>query len=156
SPGGGGEAGAADATLSAGRGMALEGLGRHDEADAEFARAFASSPEGPASSADRTRLLWTYGFAVSTRLPSRAEASFREVLRRDARHPQALYGLAMLAMKGGRLEEAVACFDRAVEAAPDFIEARRYRAIALARRSAWEPAGRDIHWCLDRDPDSGE
>ena len=148
--GGGGE----DAALSAGRGMALEGLGRHGEADAEFARAFTAV--NAASGAERTRLLWTYGFAVSARLPSKAHDAFQEVLRRDARHPQALYGLAMLSMTQGRLKETVAFFDRAVQAAPDFVEARRYRSIALARSSAWEQASRDIHWCLEREPGSGE
>ena len=73
-----------------------------------------------------------------------------------AQHPQALYGLAMLSMTQGCLEEAVAYFDRAVQAAPDFVEARRYRSIALARSSAWERASRDIHWCLEREPGSGD
>jgi Flp pilus assembly protein TadD len=153
-PGAGGEVN--DTTLSAARGLALEGLGRHEEADAGFARAFALSAKGPTSDADRARLLWTYGFAVSARLPSKAEESFQQVLQQDARHPQALYGLAMLAMTRGRLEEAIAFFNRAVQAAPDLVEARRYRAIALARCSAWEQASRDIHWCLDREPGSGE
>ena len=147
---GGGE----DATLSAGCGMALEGLGRHGEADAEFARSLTA--ESSVSAAARIRLLWTYGFAVSTRLPSKAHDAFQEVLRQDSRHPQALYGLAMLSMTQGRLEEAVSFFDRAVQAAPDFVEARRYRSIALARSSAWGKASRDIHWCLEREPGSGE
>jgi serine/threonine protein kinase/Flp pilus assembly protein TadD len=144
-----------DATLCAGCGMALEGLGRYGEADAEFARAFAAS-ERPAPGAERARLLWTYGFAVSARLPSRARAAFQEVLLGDPRHPQALYGMAMLSMSEDHLEEAIGFFNRAVQAAPDFVEARRYRAIALARSSAWEPASRDIHWCLEREPGSGE
>jgi serine/threonine protein kinase/Flp pilus assembly protein TadD len=143
-----------DAALAAGRGMALEGLGRHGEADAVFARAFTAV--GPAPGAARTRLLWTYGFAVSARLPSKARAAFQEVLEGDARHPQALYGLAMLAMTDGRNQEAIALLNRALQAAPDFVEARRYRAVALARCSAWEQAGRDIRWCLDREPTMGE
>jgi serine/threonine protein kinase/Tfp pilus assembly protein PilF len=145
-----------DSTLSAGRAMALEGLGRHEEADAEFARAFALAAGSHGSTADRTRLLWTYAFAVSARLPAQAEASFREVLSHEERHPQALYGLAMLAMTRGRLDESIGFFDRAVQAAPELVEARRYRAIALARVAAWEKASHDIHWCLDREPNSGE
>src|SRR5437899_998608 len=62
----------------------------------------------------------------------------------------------MLSMTRGRTDESVALFDRAVRAAPDFVEARRYRAVALARSASWEQAGRDIHWCLERDPGSGE
>jgi tetratricopeptide (TPR) repeat protein len=146
--------GGADATLLAGRGMALEGLGRHKEADVEFARAFSS--DGLSSGAERTRLLWTYGFAVSARLPAKAHAAFQEVLLREPRHPQALYGLAMLSMAQGRLEEAIGCFNRALQASPDFVEARRYRSVALARSSAWEQASRDIRWCLERNPGSGD
>jgi serine/threonine protein kinase/Tfp pilus assembly protein PilF len=145
---------AEDAALSAGRGMALEGLGQHEQADAVFARAFTAV--GSAPCAARTRLLWTYGFAVSARLPAQARAAFQEVLEGDARHPQALYGLAMLAMSDGRNQETIALLNRAVQAAPDFVEARRYRAVALARCSAWEQASRDIRWCLDREPTVGE
>ena len=45
---------------------------------------------------------------------------------------------------------------QALEAAPGFIEARRYRAVVLARQGEWERATRDINWCLDREPGSGE
>ena len=65
-------------------------------------------PSGPPPARSGTRLLWTYGFAVSARLPAKAREAFEEVLRQDPRHPQALYGLAMLAMTEGRLDEAVA------------------------------------------------
>jgi tetratricopeptide (TPR) repeat protein len=149
-----GSGGREDAALSAGLGMALEGLGRHAQADARFARAFAAV--GPAAGAARTRLLWAYGFAVAGRLPAKARDAFQEVLQGDARHRQALYGLAMLAMSEGRNQEAVALLNRAVQTAPDFVEARRYRAAALARCSAWEQASRDIRWCLDREPGAGE
>ncbi len=142
-----------DASLYAGRGLALEALGRHAEADAAFRRAFAMAPyPDPA----RIRLDWTYGFAVSARLPERARAAFDEVLRIDHRHPQALYGRAMLAMGGGDLDTALSFFDRALEADPGFIEARRYRAVLLSRRSDWDRAARDINRCLDREPGSGE
>jgi hypothetical protein len=62
----------------------------------------------------------------------------------------------MLAMNGGDLASALRFFNRAVEANPGFIEARRYRAVVLARRGEWDPATRDINWCLDREPRSGE
>lgn len=128
-----------DASLYAGRGLALEALGRHAEADAAFRRAFAMAPyPDPA----RIRLDWTYGFAVSARLPERARAAFDEVLRIDHRHPQALYGRAMLAMGGGDLDTALSFFDRALEADPGFIEARRYRAVLLSRRGDWDRAVR--------------
>ena len=143
-----------DSTLSAGIGMALEGLRRHKEADAAFERVFAD--ESTSAAPERVRLLWTYGFAISERLPSKADAAFREVLRMEPSQPQALYGLAMLAMSAGRDSEALTFFDKAVKVAPDFVEARRYRAIVLARAAAWEQASRDIHWCLEREPTSGD
>jgi tetratricopeptide (TPR) repeat protein len=142
-----------DGSLMAGRGLALEGLGRHAEADAAFERSFAMAPDPDPS---RIRLKWTYGFAVSARLPDRAKAAFDEVLDRDPRHPQALYGRAMLAMSDGDLAAALRFFSRAIEANPGFLEARRYRAVVLARRGEWDPATRDINWCLEREPRSGE
>ena len=145
--------GPGDASLAAGRGLALEGLGRHAEADAAFREAFALAPETDPA---RLRLKWTYGFAVSARLPGPAQSAFDEVLRRDPRHPQALYGRAMLAMNRGDLASALRFFDRALEAHPGFIEARRYRAVVLSRRGDWDRATRDINWCLDREPGSGE
>ena len=93
---------------------------------------------------------------MSARLPEQAQAAFDEVLRQDPRHPQALYGRAMLAMNRGDLASALRFFDRAVEANPGFVEARRYRAVVLSRQGDWDPATRDINWCLDRDPRSGE
>jgi tetratricopeptide (TPR) repeat protein len=145
--------GAEDAALVAGRGLALEGLGRHADADAAFRQAFALAPQADPAS---LRLRWTYGFAVSARLPEQAQAAFDEVLRQDPRHPQALYGRAMLAMNRGDLAPALRFFDRALEASPGFIEARRYRAVVLSRQRDWDRATRDINWCLDREPGSGE
>ncbi len=145
--------GPGDASLAAGRGLALEGLGRHAEADAAFREAFALAPDPDPA---RIRLKWTYGFAVSARLPGAAQAAFDEVLRQDPRHPQALYGRAMLAMNRGDLAAALRFFDRALEANPGFIEARRYRAVLLSRRGEWDRATRDINWCLEREPGSGD
>ena len=52
--------GKASASLHAGRGIALEALGRHVEADAAFRDAFALAPAGDPA---HLRLRWTYGFA---------------------------------------------------------------------------------------------
>jgi tetratricopeptide (TPR) repeat protein len=61
----------------------------------------------------------------------------------------------MLAMNGGDLALGLRFFDKALEADPGFIEARRYRAVLLSRRGDWDRATRDINWCLDREPGSG-
>jgi eukaryotic-like serine/threonine-protein kinase len=141
------------ASLHAGRGMALEALGRHAEAEAAFRDAFGLAPAGDPA---HLRLRWTYGFAISSRLPDAARAAFDDVLQNDPRHPQSLYGRAMLAMERGENDEALRFLDRAIEASPAFVQARCYRAVLHARRGAWEPASRDMNWCLERDPRSGE
>jgi tetratricopeptide (TPR) repeat protein len=137
-----------DPSVRAGRGISLEGLGRHKGADAEFQAALERATPGP----ERDRLLWAYGFAVSDRLPGRAGAAFEEVLRREPNQPQARYGCAMLAMRAGRLDEALEAFNLALKADPGFTEARRYRAIVLARRGDWMQAGQEINRCLEREP----
>lgn len=62
----------------------------------------------------------------------------------------------MLTMNRGQLDTALRFFDQALEAAPGFIEARRYRAVVLARQGGWKRTTRNINWCLDREPGSGE
>ncbi|AGA30724.1 protein kinase domain-containing protein [Singulisphaera acidiphila] len=141
------------AVIHAGRGIALEALGRHTEADAEFREAFDRAAPGPGP--ERTRFLWTYGFAVADRIPEAAMAAFDEVLRHEPRHPQALYGRAMLAMRGGQLASALADFNRALETDPRFTQARQSRAVVLARLNDPERANRDVDWCLEHDPGSG-
>jgi tetratricopeptide (TPR) repeat protein len=47
-----------------------------------------------------------------------AEAAYREVLERDARHPPALRGLAQIARRQGRWDEAVQRLSAAAQAAP--------------------------------------
>ena len=72
----------------------------------------------------------------------------------DPRNFQALYGRAMLAMSQGKNAEAIGGFDQALAATPGRIEARRYRAIALARQGEWERATQEINWCLEHEPRS--
>jgi eukaryotic-like serine/threonine-protein kinase len=143
---------AEDPIVSAGRGVALEGLGRHPEADAAFHDAFARTEYHPAST--RARLAWAYGFAISARDPERALAAFEDALRHEPRNARAFYGRAMIAMGRGKDAEALRDFDRAIEADPGRMEARRYRAILLARRGDWDPATREINRCLEREPRS--
>ena len=85
--------------VSAGRGVALEGLGRRVEADAAFDDVFSQTHELPAST--RARLAWAYGFAISTRDPEKALKAFDDALRQDPRNAQAFYGRAMIAMGRG-------------------------------------------------------
>jgi tetratricopeptide (TPR) repeat protein len=142
-----------DAFLHAGRGQALELLHRPQEADEAFRKA-ASRAQG-ASDVVRTRLGWVYGFAVAHRLPDKARAAFDDILRRHPKHPQALYGVAILLVEQGLSEEALPLFTRAAEADPAFVDARRGRAVLLARKGQLARAKEDINWCLEKDPSEG-
>ncbi len=142
-----------DAELYLGMGVALEGLLRFSEADAAFQKAYAKSEAAPPST--RTYLSWVYGFAVSRRLPDKARQAFEEILRHDPRHPQALYGQGMGFAEDGRENAAIASFDQAIDAAPTFLEPRRFRAILLARQGELDRASQDINWCLEKEPTNG-
>ena len=77
---------------------------------------------------------------------------------RDAEDPdnvQSLYGLAMLAMNTDESTRALEFFDRALTANPEFLEARRYRAILLARLGRLDQASQDINRCLEKEPSVG-
>jgi serine/threonine protein kinase/Tfp pilus assembly protein PilF len=139
------------AVVHAGKGIALEALGRHAEADAAFREAFAR----PAPEAVRTRISWIYGFTGSGRLPEKALKAFDEVLQRQPRHPQALYGRAMILAGRGQEQEAIGLFAQAIQADPGLVEARRFRAILLARAGNFTEASQDINWCLEREPQGG-
>jgi tetratricopeptide (TPR) repeat protein len=144
-----GALGAGDPSISAGRGIALEGLGRHDEADRAFTDCFARA--GPLAASTRSRLAWSYGFAISARDPDRAQAAFNDALLLDPKSSQALYGRAMLAMSRDRPADAIRDFESALKADPSRIEARRYLAVTLARQGAWQRATEEINRCLERD-----
>lgn len=139
-----------DAFLHAYRGTALERLGRTREADAAFRIAFVRALASPREVRQGVR--WCYGFAISRRLPEEAREAFEDVLRENPKHPQALYGLAMLAVDAGKLPEAINYFTRAIDASSRFTEARRYRAILQARLGKFDEAEKDIDWLLERHP----
>jgi hypothetical protein len=61
----------------------------------------------------------------------------------------------MLLMEQGSGPEALAWFNRAVAADTAFVEARRFRAVLLARLRDFGPASQDINWCLEREPEAG-
>lgn len=147
------EFGRSDATLYASCGMALEGLGRHEEADAAFKMAFAQA--GRLVGAERVRLGWAYGFSISARLPEEARLAFLETLAEETDNQQALYGLAMLSMNQSDNAAALSYFNQALEAHPEFMEARRYRAILLARIGLLDRASEDINYCLEKEPTVG-
>jgi tetratricopeptide (TPR) repeat protein len=142
-----------DALLHLGRGGALEELGQPEQADAAFALALDKLRALPADK--QSALLLRYGFAVYKRLPDAADAAFARVLTRQAHHPHALYGRAMVLVERKQESAAIACFDKALASRPAFVEARRSRAILLARRGNLAEAQDDINRCLEQDSRSG-
>ncbi len=142
-----------EALRSLHEGLALEGLGRHAEADAAFATARVGADS--ATPEARKVILCRYGSAVLRRLPEQAAGAFAAVLKDDPEDPYALYGQGALLALRGESAAALARLDRAVEALPDGLEARRLRAVLLARKGQTEAALRDINFCLAREPSSG-
>src|SRR5262249_21487890 len=67
----------------------------------------------------------------------------------------ALYGQALIAVQRGHTEEAIGFLDRALGVAPDWMEARRHRAIQLARAGRFPEAFQAINACLAREPEVG-
>jgi tetratricopeptide (TPR) repeat protein len=96
-----------------------------------------------------------YGFAVAARLPEEARDAFDAVLDEEPENAQALYGCAMLLDGQGKGAEALRYFDKALEVNTEFGEARRFRAVLLARLGQIRKAAEDIQKCLDKEPTSG-
>ena len=145
--------GKSDATLIVSRGVALEALGRYEEANVAFETAVSEAERLPA--VIRRRILWASAFAISSRRPAEAQAAFERVIAEDPENVQSLYGLAMLAMNTDESTRALEFFDRALTGNPEFLEARRYRAILLARLGRLDQASQDINRCLEKEPSVG-
>jgi serine/threonine protein kinase/tetratricopeptide (TPR) repeat protein len=145
-----------DAALLAARAFSLDALDRTAEAEADFHAAFQKLPHASPETRGRIRLV--YGFAKADNHPAEAMRSFQDVLDDSAcqvEHARAHYGLAMIHVRQDRLATGQTHFDRALDLAPDFAEARRYRAICQARQKNWSAAFQDIAWCVNRSERTG-
>ena len=108
----------------------------------------------PAACAPRPALGWP-GLMASPSPPATREGPRglrRGPAARPARCPRRSTACAMLAMARGEDATALRDFDRALEADPGQIEARRYRAIVLARRGDWDAATREINRAWSASP----
>lgn len=142
-----------DAAIQAGRGMALEGLGRSSDADRAFERALALLPAAPEKL--RPRILLEYASAIGRRRPQSARKAYETVLREHPRNADAFYGLSMVAAEADNLDDAIGCLDRCLAVAPDRKDAVLGRAILLARAGRFPEAIPVVDRCLDRDPNDG-
>jgi serine/threonine protein kinase/tetratricopeptide (TPR) repeat protein len=146
-----------DLALHSGCAAALEALGRPEESDAAWARAFARSEQdhGDGGASRRRALRLQYGFAVWQRLPSKAWEAFAQVLHQEPENKQALYGQALLARVREDFDTALERLNRAIEQDHDFIDALRARAILLARQGRFAEAEQDVNPCLKKEPTGG-
>jgi tetratricopeptide (TPR) repeat protein len=134
-------------------GKALAACGRGSEADAAFERSFDLSPirKTMALAAEHHR---AGDFAAAERL-------YRQVLKREPDHVDALRLLGMIAFAAGRHEDAETLLRRAVAAAPDFVGALVDLARILqernqlpeaidffARAAELSPANPQVHFLL--------
>jgi serine/threonine protein kinase/tetratricopeptide (TPR) repeat protein len=155
------ELGRDEAAVHGSRASALEALGRYDEAKRELERALTKAVAEKPSTGEEPpalRIRWTYAFKVSD--PERftlARRLFDEVLERapGRRHAQASYGLARLETLEGHNTRSLPHFGRALEADPNFTQARCFRAVVLARIGEYDKAYADIQVCLQAEPTSG-
>ncbi len=141
--------------LHALRGQALEGLHRPDEADAAFALAMTTDQLAHLPLERKHQLLCSFGFAVVSRRPDDAEKAFARIPSDDPKYPEALYGRGLIASNTNRLERATELFGKALELRPHFGEARRFRAILLARLGRFSEAITEINTALQAAPKSG-
>jgi tetratricopeptide (TPR) repeat protein len=96
-----------------------------------------------------------YAFTIAERLPAKARKVFEDVLHARPRCLEALYGLAMLEANHDQVDQAIQHLTQAIEANCVHHEARRNRAVLLARRGRFELAQVDINLCLAQDPKGG-
>lgn len=144
-----------DPVLFALRGQAFAGLNRNDEADAAFALAMTADQLANLPIERQHQLLCSFGFAVVSRRPEDAERAFTRIPSDDPKYPEALYGRGLIATNENRLERAAELFAKALELRPHFGEARRFRAILLARLGRFAEAITEINTALQAAPKSG-
>lgn len=141
--------------LNAVRGQALEGLHRSAEADAAFAMAMTTDEFAKLPITQQHQLQCSFGFAVASRRPEDAEKAFARIPSDDPKYPEALYGRGLIATNANRWERAAELFAKALELRPTFGEARRFRAILLARLGRFTEAITEINTALQAAPKSG-
>lgn len=142
-------------SLHALRGQALEGLQRPEDADAAFTLAMTTDQLANLPIERQHQLLCSFGFVVAARRPTDAEQAFARIPSDDPKYPEALYGRGLIATNANRLERAVELFAKALELRPHFGEARRFRAILLARLGRFTEAITEINTALQAAPKSG-
>ncbi|MBF0179076.1 MAG: tetratricopeptide repeat protein [Magnetococcales bacterium] len=126
-------------------GMALQRLGREEEALEPLARAVALLPGD-------VETLFILGVARRT-VGQESEAIWREVLRLSPGHAGALINLGALVQVEGRLAEAEALFREAIRCHPGFAVAYHNFGLVLRLRNALDQAETALREALRLDPE---
>lgn len=84
-----------------------------------------------------------------------AEAAYREILKAAPDHPGVLHNLGIVAAQGGKPDEAVELFDRALAADPGYVSAHLNKGGALRERLQFDEALASYDAALGLDPNHG-
>ncbi|HEU4981459.1 MAG TPA: tetratricopeptide repeat protein [Acidobacteriaceae bacterium] len=126
-----------DASAHYGLGHLLRMLVRNDEAKAELERSIALKPR-------QTESYYELGeIALQMHEDKEAAAEFQKVLSSDPRHGGALTGMGVLAYRAKNYAEAEKYLSKAVQYAPDYVEAHQSYALTLARLGRKTDAARE-------------
>jgi len=122
------------ATAHNGLGLLAIDQGRPSDAVSEFERATTADPNNAAYWANLGNA------RRAAQNGAGAEQAYRRALEIDARTTDAINGLGVLLVEMNRSSEAIPLFERALAAAPDFLEARLNLGIALQQSGQRERA----------------
>jgi len=126
-----------DASAHYGLGHLLRMLVRDDDAKAELKRSIALQPR-------QTESYYELGeIALQMHQGKEAAAEFQKVLSSDPRHGGALTGMGVLAYRAKNYAEAEKYLSKAVQYAPDYVEAHQSYALTLARLGRKTDAARE-------------
>lgn len=131
-------------------GLALQALGRMDEALASYNRALVLKPEFAEAHNNRGNLL------MEMQRPDEALASYRRAVQLRPDFAEAQFNLGRLLLDRQPPQEALAAFDRALQAGPDNAEAHFWRGNALLELARPEEAAASYRRSLQLRPDIAE
>lgn len=125
-------------------GVALERMGRLEEAEASYRQAELLAPGSANAKAYLGNTLRRMG------RNEEAIASYSQALALDPVHPQANHGLKALYTRVGRMVEAEELCRRTLAIKPDFDEMRQYLSNTLAYLSTWDEVVQESDRALER------
>jgi tetratricopeptide (TPR) repeat protein len=129
------------------QGMVLDFLGKLEDSEQAFARAYAEDP----GDRDATFYLGTTRLRLGK--VADAEKLFRILLERDPDDVGALAELGRCALMTGRYDEAIELYDRAIALSPTLGSLWSNRGAALAKLGRYDEAARAVERATSLSPD---